>query len=171
MSQSPEANALQHNDAVLRQYYEAFGKKDWQAITHLYSDSIFFSDPAFPELRGDGARLMWRMLFTRASPDFRIEVLNVNATAEGGTGEMIAHYTFSQTGRVVANKIHSTFAIQDGKIVRQHDRFKFWKWAGQALGVKGYALGWSQLLKAVVRSKAAKGLASFAESVTVEKLE
>jgi ketosteroid isomerase-like protein len=168
MSQSHQASALQHNDTVLRQYYEAFGKKDWQAIANLYGDSIFFSDPGFPELRGDGARLMWRMLFTRASPDFRIELLNVSATAEGGSGEMIAHYTFSQTGRVVANKIHSTFAILDGKIIRQHDRFKFWKWAGQALGAKGYLLGWSQLLKAIVRNKAAKGLASFAESVRTD---
>jgi ketosteroid isomerase-like protein len=145
---------------IVRQYYDAFNTRDWQTIGTLYSDEIFFSDPAFPSLRGDEARGMWKMLMSRASADFRIDLLSVSPKADGIVeGVMIAHYTFSQTKRKVANQIHTTFLVKDGMIVRQHDEFNFWGWAQQALGAPGYVLGWSWPFKAMIRRKVADGLA------------
>jgi ketosteroid isomerase-like protein len=147
--------------AVVEKYYEAFGRRDWQTIGKLYADSIFFSDPAFPKLHGDEARAMWKMLMSRASDDFRIELLSIEEHPDHVIGEMIAHYTFSQTKRKVANRIKSTFVVKDGLIIRQHDRFSFWGWAKQAFGPVGLAMGWSWPFKTMVRRKVAEALAKF----------
>jgi hypothetical protein len=77
------------------------------------------------------------------------------------TAHWDAHYTFSATGRAVHNAIDAQFTLRDGLIVRHVDRFDFWRWSRQALGVPGWLLGWTPLLKAKVRAQAAKGLAAF----------
>ena len=59
------------------------------------------------------------------------------------------------------NVITALFAFRDGKIVRHHDSFSFWRWASQALGPAGAALGWLPMLKWKVRKDAAKSLAKF----------
>jgi hypothetical protein len=65
------------------------------------------------------------------------------------------------TGRRVHNKIDATFQFQDGKIIRHHDRFNFWKWSFMALGPVGLFLGWSPFIKNKVRKQAAKNLEKF----------
>ena len=41
------------------------------------------------------------------------------------------------------------------------DRFSFWRWSRQALGLPGVLLGWSPSLKRKVRSTAAGNLKKF----------
>ena len=41
------------------------------------------------------------------------------------------------------------------------DRFDFWKWSRQALGLPGWLLGWSSALRAKVQARAAGNLARF----------
>jgi hypothetical protein len=51
--------------------------------------------------------------------------------------------------------------FKNGKIVRHRDQFNLWKWARQALGLKGLLLGWTPFLQNAVRAQAAKGLTIF----------
>ena len=53
------------------------------------------------------------------------------------------------------------FAFRDGRIVRHHDSFSFWRWSSQALGPVGAALGWLPPLKWKVRKDAARSLEKF----------
>lgn len=125
-----------------------------------YHDEIVFSDPVFPELRGEEARKMWRMLCARGK-DLTIEHRDVTADERTGTAHWDARYTFGATGRKVLNRIDAMFEFRDGLIVRHVDRFNFHAWARQALGPVGLLLGWTPMIRAKVRATAAKNLAAF----------
>ena len=148
------------NETLIREFYAAFARKDGTAMARCYHADVFFSDPVFPRLHGDEAGDMWKMLLSRAAD---LEVTLDSAKAEDGAGEAqwTARYTFSKTGRKVVNVIHAMFAFRDGKIVRHHDSFSFWRWASQALGPAGAALGWLPPLKWKVRKDAARSLEKF----------
>jgi ketosteroid isomerase-like protein len=146
---------------LLEDFYRAFNARNGEAMARCYHDEVVFSDPAFPRLSGGEVADMWRMLLARAKGEFSVELVDATADSDGGQAEWTARYTFSQTGRLVENHILSRFAFRDGLIVRQHDTFDFWKWSRMALGAKGALLGWSPLLKRIVRNNAAKALAGF----------
>jgi len=61
----------------------------------------------------------------------------------------------------VVNRIRGMFAFRDGLIVRHYDSFPFWRWAAQALGPAGAALGWLPPLRWKVRKDAARALAAY----------
>jgi hypothetical protein len=71
---------------------------------------------------------------------------------------------FTQTGRPVTNDVRATFRFADGLIAEHVDEFSFHRWSRQALGAPGLLLGWTPLLKASVRRRAAASLASFGQS-------
>lgn len=145
------------NEALLREFYEAFNRGDGQTMAAAYADSARFTDPVFPDLDGTGAGAMWRML-TESADDLRIEASNFEADDDQGSAHWEAWYTFGATGRKVHNKIDATFRFEDGKIVRHIDSFPFWRWSRQALGIPGVLLGWTPVLKGMVRSQAAGSL-------------
>ncbi len=68
---------------------------------------------------------------------------------------------FSQTGNTVVNHIEADFRFRDGKIVEHNDHFDLWRWARQALGMKGVLLGWAPPVQNAIRKQAAKGLAAY----------
>lgn len=142
---------------IIERFYTAFDRRDWSAMGACYADDARFSDPVFPDLDALQVRAMWRMLLTSGT-DLRISFRVVYESATHGTCEWEAFYTFSRTGRKVHNVVRSEFGLRDGLIVRQHDRFDFWRWSGQALGASGVLLGWSPLVKNKVRGIAASGL-------------
>ena len=144
--------------ALVTSFYEAFARKDAEAMAACYHADVVFSDPVFPELRGARAGDMWRMLCGR-SKDLAVELGEVSA--DGSAAHWEARYTFGLTGRAVHNVIDATFTFRDGKIVTHTDRFDLWRWAGMALGAKGKLLGWSPLVKNAVRGTAKKGLDAF----------
>jgi hypothetical protein len=90
--------------------------------------------------------------------DLEVTASNVQADDERGRAHWDARYTFGQTGRKVLNRIDAEFEFRDGLIVRHTDTFSFWKWARQALGPAGFALGWTPPLQNKVRSMARHGL-------------
>lgn len=149
------------HEKIIRDFYQAFAAKDAEAMARCYHTDIAFSDPAFPMLRGAEATAMWAMLTNRAKGDFEIILVTASANSEGGRAQWDAKYTFSQTGNLVHNKISAVFAFRDGKIIRHVDRFSFWQWSSQALGMMGKLLGWSWPLKAMVRRKAKASLEAF----------
>ena len=144
------------HEALVRSFYDAFARRDAEAMARCYHPEVFFSDPVFPALRGAEAADMWRMLLARAG-DLEVTLDEVRADAEGG----IARYTFSRTRRPVVNSIRALFAFRDGLISRHYDSFSFWRWAGQALGPAGRMLGWFAPLKWKVRRDAARALEAF----------
>lgn len=146
--------------AVADRFYTAFATRDAEAMAACYADDVSFSDPAFPDLKGEAARDMWRMLCARGK-DLRIEHEVIEATAGRARVRWQAWYTFSGTGRAVHNIIEAEMEVRDGKVVRHRDEFAFPRWARQALGAPGLLLGWTPFLKRKVQAQAAIALEKF----------
>lgn len=156
------------NEALVREFYAAFARRDAEGMAHCYHPDIFFSDPVFPSLRAEEAGDMWRMLLARAS-DLSVTLDEASANDDGGRAQWTARYTFTRTRRPVVNVVRAMFAFRDGKIVRHYDHFSFWRWAGQALGPTGKALGWFAPLKWRVRRQARRSLEQFSERRAVSR--
>jgi ketosteroid isomerase-like protein len=148
------------NEALIERFYAAFAERNGAAMAACYAPEVSFSDRVFPDLHGDEAGGMWRMLTERAT-DLRIELLEREAGDERGSARWRAHYTFTQTGRPVVNDVRASFRFAGGLIVEHRDEFDFHRWARQALGPVGLVLGWTPLLRASVRRRARAGLEQF----------
>ena len=144
---------------TIQKFYEAFQKKDAEAMVSCYHENVEFSDPAFGNLKGEKAKNMWRMLCQNAK-DFELEFSEITDSS----GHWEAHYTFSQTGRSVHNSIDAQFEFQDGKIIKHTDDFNLHKWASQALGFKGWLLGGTSFFKKKLNAQTNRLLSKF-ESV------
>jgi ketosteroid isomerase-like protein len=145
---------------LIERFYAAFARSDWAAMAACYHPEVHFSDEVF-DLHGADAGMMWRMLCTNGR-DLQLEVSGIGSDGREGRAHWDARYTFSATGRKVLNRIDARFEFRDGLIVRHVDRFDFWAWSRQALGLPGWLLGWSGALRGKVRAQAAKSLAAFA---------
>lgn len=145
---------------LIEGFYHAFDQGDGKAMAACYAPDVRFSDPVFPDLRGDRAGAMWRML-TDAPGEVRVELLEHEADDTTGSAHWVARYPFSETGRPVVNDIRASFTFKDGLIVEHHDKFDFYAWSRQALGPTGLLLGWTPIVKSAVRKKAAGLLAKY----------
>jgi ketosteroid isomerase-like protein len=148
--------------AVADAFYTAFARRDAEAMAACYAEDVQFSDPAFPDLRGETARDMWRMLIVRGK-DLRIEHRIIDVTTDGAVvrTHWDAWYTFSGTGRKVHNSITARMTVRDGLIQTHRDEFDFHAWARQALGAPGLLLGWTPMLKRKVQAQAGKALDAY----------
>jgi ketosteroid isomerase-like protein len=142
---------------LIERFYAAFDAHDGETMARLYAPDARFSDPVFPDLRGERPGQMWKML-TGASEDLRVELLEHEAADGHGQAHWRAHYTFTQTGRPVVNDVRASFRFEDGLIAEHRDDFDFHRWARQALGPVGLLLGWTPIVRNSVREKAAKRL-------------
>jgi len=147
-------------DHLIERFYAAFAAKDGATMAACYAPDAKFSDPVFPDLRGDRPGHMWQML-TGASDDLRIELLEHEASDDHGSAHWRAHYTFTQTGRPVVNDVRASFRFKDGLIAEHRDEFDFHRWARQALGPVGLLLGWTPIVRSKVRKQAAARLESY----------
>lgn len=148
------------NEELLERFYSAFDRRDGAEMARCYAPDARFSDPVFPDLRGDEPGRMWQML-TQGADDLSVELAEHEAGDESGTARWIARYTFTQTGRPVVNDIRATFRFRDGLIAEHRDEFDFHRWARQALGPVGLLLGWTPIVRNKVRGQAAARLAGF----------
>jgi len=148
------------NEQVLHRFYQAFQNKDYATMQACYADTATFSDPVFQGLNAAEVKAMWEMLIRRGA-DLELTFSNIQADDLRGSAEWVARYTFSATGRKVVNRIHSNFEFENSKIVRQTDRFSFYHWARQALGLPGLLLGWTGFIRGKVRGMARKNLKAF----------
>lgn len=148
--------------ATIERFYAAFAKLDGETMQGCYAPNAHFEDEVFTL---DGPRQiggMWRMLCeaTKAKglAHWKIEVSQVTDRS----AHWDAHYLFSATGRHVLNRIDANFEFDaSGLIVKHRDRFDFWAWSRQALGVPGLLLGWTPFLRNQVRAQAASNLKRF----------
>jgi len=151
---------MTQNEELITAFYTAFQQKNVPAMQASYADNATFSDAVFKDLSAKEVRAMWAMLIA-AGKDMQLEFSNVKGTAQGGSADWVATYTFSQTGKKVINRIHAEFVIENGKITKHTDNFNFYKWAKQSLGTTGLLLGWTSTVKNKVRETAGKNLANF----------
>lgn len=154
---------MQTHAEVIARFYRAFQRRDAAGMTACYHREVHFSDPVFPDLRGDRARAMWEMLCARAK-DLKIEFRDITADSVRGAAHWEAWYPFSGSGRRVHNVIDATFEFRDGLIVRHIDRFDLHRWAGQAMGLPGRLLGGTAFMQNVIRRKAAGSLEGYVAS-------
>jgi len=146
--------------ALIERFYTSFQARDVEGMVACYHPDIHFSDPVFPDLRGESAGMMWRMLAARAK-SLELTFRDVKADDERGSAHWEAIYPFSQTGRRVHNVIEASFRFRDGKIVEHEDSFDLWRWSSMALGAKGRFLGWLPPVQNAIRKTAAGGLRDF----------
>ncbi|HMG88456.1 MAG TPA: nuclear transport factor 2 family protein [Chryseolinea sp.] len=151
---------MNDNETLIHRFYSAFQNKDYTTMQSLYHPQAHFSDPVFTSLDSSGVKAMWQMLVT-AGKDLRITFQDVKADDKSGSCHWEAWYTFSRTGKKVHNIIDASFEFKDGLILNHKDRFDFWRWSRQALGLPGWLLGWSPLVKNKVRNTASSGLRKF----------
>ena len=147
-----------HEELVTR-FYHALARRDGDAMAACYHPEVHFRDEVF-DLHGERASAMWRMLCARGR-DLDVVATGIRADDARGVAHWRAEYTFSQTDRAVRNEIDAAFTFGDGLIVTHRDRFDFWAWSRQALGVPGALLGWTPWLRRKVAAEAARSLDRF----------
>ena len=149
------------NEQLIDKFYSAFQRLDAAAMNECYSEDIVFHDPVFLLLRGDEVRSMWEMLCKRAK-DFSLNYSDIKSVDEEYyTCNWVANYTFSATGKKVTNRVKAFMRIQNGKITEHSDAFRLSTWMAQALGFKGYWLGWTGFMKRAVQKKARLNLTTY----------
>ena len=151
----PEAK-MDRQEETARRYWDAIGRLDAETMADCYAHDAQFEDEVF-QLKGAECGMMWRMLFQGAAD---LEIRPGNLVVKDGIahGRLDAWYTFTATGRKVHNKIQTRLVLRNGKIIDHHDRFPFYKWSRQALGAKGWLLGWTPLVRGAVRRQARRRL-------------
>ena len=149
-------------EQVIEKFYQAFIRLDAESMIDCYHPEVEFEDPAFGVLRGDKARNMWHMLCaSQKGKDFIVKYSNIKYHALKGSAQWEAFYTFSKTGRRVHNIIHAEFEFKDGKIIHHRDQFDLYLWSKQALGFKGYLMGWTSFFKHKLHAQTNRLLSKF----------
>lgn len=151
---------MSHAIQILETLYSALQRRDHQAMAALYHPEATFEDEVF-QLKGAEIGKMWHMLCARGQ-DLELRWSGLSTLPDGrARGRWEPTYTFSKTGRKVHNRIETEVELRDGLIWRQQDRFDFWRWSRQALGLPGWLLGWTPLLRRQVAQQANATLARF----------
>jgi ketosteroid isomerase-like protein len=150
------------NEQLIHEFYQAFQRRDVEAMAACYHEQVHFSDPMFPNLHGHEAGQMWKSLLSGGT-DLTLTYENVRADEKSGSARWIATYHFSLTGRKVVNVVDAAFEFQDGKIIRHTDTFSFSKWARMAFGWPGVLAGWTGSFQKKIRESVEKNFRAFVE--------
>ena len=154
------------NKSLIVHFYNSFSNGDGAGMASCYHDEVIFEDPAFGVLEGERARQMWMMLTSR-NKDVDVSFSDVRADDVKGSASWKAVYHFGPAKRKVVNRILANFEFKDGKIMRHQDRFDLWKWAQQAMGWKGYILGWSGFFQNKLQQQTNKLLDNYIQHKTM----
>ena len=146
------------NEALIRRFYDRLAAGDAQGAAACYHPEVFYSDPLHPRLRGAAAAELWRMRLDAGDP-MEIRLDEASGDEEGGLARWTARAAVH--GRIVVTRGRSMFAFRDGRICRHYDHFSLWRWAAQALGPAGAALGWFGPFRWAVRRRAHRALERF----------
>lgn len=148
-------------EKIANQFYTAFAEGDAKTMTSLYADTIAFEDPVFGKLKGEKAKRMWQMLIERSKGNLKISHKVLETNENTAKVRWTAVYPFSKTGRMVTNHITATMVIENGKIIKHTDSFNLWRWTRQALGWKGFLLGWTPAVQSRIRKQSTALLDSY----------
>lgn len=151
------------NEDLIIKFYQSFSEGNADGMISCYHDDVVFTDPAFGTLKGKKAKDMWQMLMSRSESAPQVVVSNIAADEKFGKATWVANYKYGPKKRPVENHVAATFEFKDGKIIKHTDEFDLWKWSQQALGISGYALGWSSFMKNQIQKKTNGLLGKFME--------
>ena len=151
------------NENTINKLYTAFANADAAKMCECYHSKVQFRDPAFGLLKGKEVCQMWKMLIERTKGNLKIEFSEVEANDYLGSALWIASYRFSKTNRQVVNTIAAKFHFKEGLIIKHTDDFDIWKWAKQALGIKGFLLGWTGFMQKKIQEQARMALKTYSE--------
>lgn len=146
---------------IIEEFYSGFAAANSRTMNSCYHSEVVFKDPVFGRLGHAEVQDMWEMLIKKSQGDLKIRFSHLKATESTGSADWKAYYTFSSTNRQVKNYIHAEFEFKDGLIYRHTDTFSIYNWSKQALGFKGYLLGWTPFFKKKIQRKAMESLRSF----------
>ncbi|WP_300565681.1 nuclear transport factor 2 family protein [Flavobacterium sp.] len=149
------------NKEIITNFYTAFANGNAEEMTKYYHQNATFEDPAFGKLNQKEVISMWKMLIERSKGNLKIEFKKVSADGNSGSATWIATYLFSQTNRKVINIIDAEFKFKDGLIIQHKDNFDLYKWSKQALGWKGFLLGWTNFMRNKIQQNAKKSLQNY----------
>ena len=83
------------SQALIEDFYAAFGRADGAAMAACYAPGARFDDPVFKKLRGEEPGAMWRML-TAEARELEVELLDYADHGEWGTARWRARYVFPE---------------------------------------------------------------------------
>lgn len=149
------------NENTINKFYTAFANADVNQMCECYHPNVKFRDPAFGLLTGSDVCLMWKMLLERSNGNIKIDFSEIKADDYTGSAHWIATYNFTKTNRKVVNSIYAQFQFKDGLIIKHTDDFDIWKWAKQALGLKGLLLGWTGFMQKRIQQQAISALKNY----------
>jgi hypothetical protein len=149
------------NENTINKFYTAFANADVNQMCECYHPNVKFRDPAFGLLTGSDVCLMWKMLLERSNGNIKIDFSEIKADDYTGSAHWIATYNFTKTNRKVVNSIYAQFQFKDGLIIKHTDDFDIWKWAKQALGLKGFLLGWTGFMQKRIQQQAISALKNY----------
>jgi ketosteroid isomerase-like protein len=152
---------MNQNEQTIHKFYTSFANADAKSMCECYHPKIQFLDPAFGLLKGDDVYQMWKMLIEKSKGTIKIEFSDIKADQYIGSVNWIATYNFSKTNRKVINQIETHFQFKDGLIIKHMDDFDIWKWSKQALGFKGYLLGWTGFMQRKIEEQALSSLKKY----------
>ena len=151
---------MSQNKELIENVYTCFKNKDYKGMQACYADNAIFNDSVFVNLNAAQVKAMWQMLILTAR-DLNIEFSNITADGRFVHAHWDAFYTFSKTGNKVINSIEATLEIENGQIIKHTDKFSFYSWARQALGITGILLGWTDVIKTKIQTTAKNNLEKF----------
>lgn len=151
------------NETTIINFYTAFANADASKMCECYHPNIQFRDPAFGLLKGNEVCQMWKMLIEKSNGSLKINYSEIKANEQYGSAFWTATYNFSKTNQKVSNSISSKFHFHDGLIIKHTDDFDIWKWSKQALGIKGFLLGWTGFMQKKIQEQARMTLKKYSE--------
>ncbi len=157
---------MTQNENTIIKFYTAFANADTVQMSECYHPNVQFRDPIFGLLKGNEVCQMWKMLIERSKGDLKIVFSDVKADNYLGSTRWIVTYKFSATNRRVVNTIQAHFHFKEGLIIKHTDDFDIWKWAKQALGLKGFLLGWTGFMQKKIQKQAHLSLEVFIKKGT-----
>lgn len=153
---------------TIERLYNALANLDAASMEACYAENARFDDEVFTLAGRRQIGAMWRMLCSdarlRGIGQWKLELGDIRTSASKGRVHWEVHYRFGRRERQVHNRVEAKFDFDEqGLIVRHRDRFDFWRWTRQALGLQGWLLGWSPRLRERVRLRAARQLQHYME--------
>ncbi len=150
-------------------FYAAFKRLDPAAMQAAYAPEARFSTPLFQLQGAEQIGALWAMLCDaidrRSLDQWRLEVSEVEATAQRGRARWQPHWRIRASGCVVQGVTDAAFSFDSrGRILSHDECFSFWHWSRQALGLRGVLLGWTPLWRDHVGAWARQSLHDYLPS-------
>jgi hypothetical protein len=105
---------------LVERFFNAFGNGDWRTMARCYHDKASFTDPIFPDLRGEQIVYYWHQWF-KENEGIKLNYSQLFADERKAQVQWNVRYTYQ--GRAVKHDATSTLAIWDDQIVRHVDEF------------------------------------------------